>query len=83
MSFKRWLVGFLEAFFSGGTTALSTNWVDPNDFNVYTRKFWLVVLASAAMSAVKYARRTMAKYTQETDEKDTRTPVTGDTPTIH
>lgn len=73
---RKWLVGIGEAFLSGGTTAMSTNWVDPTDFNIYTRKFWLVVLASAMMSAVRYTQKRLADINKANETSETVTVTT-------
>jgi hypothetical protein len=58
IAWKKWLAGLWAAISSGVTTAISTNLVAPEIFNVYTRKFWFCAGASAAVSALKYILRT-------------------------
>lgn len=58
LAWKRWLAGLWAAGSSGVTTAISTNLVAPELFNVYTKKFWICAGASAGVSAMKYIVRT-------------------------
>lgn len=58
IAWKRWLIGLWASGSSGITTAISTNLVAPEQFNIYTRGFWLCAGASATVSAIKYIART-------------------------
>lgn len=69
MNWKLWLIGLFEVTLSGGTTAFSTNLVDPHEFNVYTKQFWMVAGASALMSAGKYVFRTLSKAAEKAESE--------------
>lgn len=58
IAWKKWLAGLWAAGSSGAVTAISTSLVAPDQFNIYTKKFWICSSASALMSALKYIGRT-------------------------
>lgn len=58
IAWKKWLAGLWAAGSSGAMTALTTSLLAPDQFNIYTRKFWICAGASSTLSGVKYIWRT-------------------------
>jgi len=56
LDFGNWVMGLGAAFIGGGAGAfsagLATIIVDPHDFNIYTLKFWQVVLGTFVISGL-------------------------------
>lgn len=64
IAWKKWLIGLWASGSSGITTAISTNLVAPEQFNIYTKQFWICAGASATVSAIKYIFRTRLAVSQ-------------------
>lgn len=65
LDFSDWFYGLISGFIGGGagavTSGITLNLLDPNDFNVYTSKFYITVgamfLANGTMTAMGFLRQ--------------------------
>lgn len=86
-----WIRGLLSAgisgFFSALTGAIVLPSIDANDFNIFTRKFWIALLALGASSAIVSMSKVLSSnplpdYKEITNTMQTITPAPGAPPKV-
>jgi hypothetical protein len=92
LDFGQWAYGLVAAFIGGGSGAfsggLASILVDPADFNIFTSKFWVLVMTTFFISGLvpffAYLHQQPLPPEIKTVEKTTQitTPATADSPKI-